>query len=70
MVESTEEVHWLELGLPEATWILRVRDFGPLVVGADAKGNSHFDEIDRHIDSRVTEIYRKLGIEGLEFEEK
>ena len=70
MVESTEEVHWLELGLPEATWILRVKDFGPLVVGADTKGNSHFDEIDRHIDSRVTEIYRKLGIEGLEFAEK
>lgn len=70
MVESIEEVHWLELGLPEATWILRVRDFGPLVVGADTKGNSHFDEINRHIESRVTEIYRKLGIEGLDFAEK
>jgi tartrate dehydratase beta subunit/fumarate hydratase class I family protein len=70
MVESIEEVHWLELGLPEAAWILRVRDFGPLVVGADTKGNSHFDAINRHIDSRVTEIYRKLGIEGLEFAEK
>jgi tartrate/fumarate subfamily iron-sulfur-dependent hydro-lyase beta chain len=70
MVESVEGVHWLELGRPEATWLLRVKDFGPLVVEADTKGNCLFDEIGDRVNARIPEIYRKLGIEGLEFAEK
>ncbi len=69
-VELIEGVHWLELGRPEATWLLRVKDFGPLVVEADTKGNCLFDEINDRVNSRIPEIYRKLGIEGLEFAEK
>lgn len=69
-VESVEGVHWLELGRPEATWLLRVKNFGPLVVEADINGNCLFDEISDRVNARVTEIYRKLGIEGLEFAEK
>jgi tartrate/fumarate subfamily iron-sulfur-dependent hydro-lyase beta chain len=70
MVGGIEGVHWLELGRPEATWLLRVKDFGPLVVEADTKGNCLFDEITDRVNSKVPEIYRKLGIEGLEFAEK
>ncbi len=70
MVASVEGVHWLELGRPEATWLLRVKNFGPLVVEADTNGNCLFDEISDRVDSRVGEVYRKLGIEGFEFAEK
>lgn len=70
MVESVEGVHWLELGLPEATWLLRVKNFGPLVVEADTDGNCLFDEISDRVDSRVREVYKKLEIEGFEFAEK
>lgn len=70
MVESIEGVHWLELGLPEATWILQVKNFGPLVVGTDTMGNCLFDEISGHVNARLGDIREKLGIEGTEFAEK
>ena len=69
MVESVDSVHWLELGTPEATWMLRVKDFGPLVVTADTRGDCLFDELGSRVHSRVPDIYRRLGIEGFEFAE-
>ena len=34
-------VHWLEeLGMPEAVWIFKVKEFGPLVVAIDSHGKS------------------------------
>jgi len=34
-------VFWFEkLGMPEAVWIFKVENFGPLVVAMDSKGNS------------------------------
>jgi fumarate hydratase subunit beta len=34
-------VYWLEeLGMTEAIWLFKVKDFGPLVVGMDSKGKS------------------------------
>ncbi len=44
-VEKIENVFWLELGVPEAMWVLKVKDFGPLVVGMDSKGRSVYREI-------------------------
>ncbi|WP_010479921.1 FumA C-terminus/TtdB family hydratase beta subunit [Thermococcus zilligii] len=38
-VERVKAVHWLDLGVPEALWVLEVRDF-PLVVAIDAHGES------------------------------
>ena len=37
---SIKDVHWLDMGIPEAVWVLEVVNFGPLVVGIDSKGNS------------------------------
>ena len=35
----------LDLGMPEAVWVLRVEDFGPLIVGIDTKGKDIFAEV-------------------------
>lgn len=35
-------VRWLELGEPEALWVLEARGFGPLVVAIDARGKNLF----------------------------
>jgi len=35
-----DESHWLDLGLPEAVWILKVEDFGPLIVSMDSHGGN------------------------------
>ncbi|UCD14608.1 MAG: fumarate hydratase C-terminal domain-containing protein [Thermoplasmatales archaeon] len=45
-VEAVETVYWLdELGMPEAVWIFKVKEFGPLVVAMDSHGKSIYKEI-------------------------
>ena len=40
-IEKVNSVIWLEkLGMPEAIWIFKVKEFGPLIVAMDSKGNS------------------------------
>jgi len=40
-VEEVLGVYWLdELSMPEAVWIFKVKDFGPLVVAVDSHGKS------------------------------
>ena len=40
-VEEVPGVYWLEeLGMPEAAWIFKVKEFGPLVVAMDSHGES------------------------------
>ncbi|AKB28074.1 Fumarate hydratase class I, aerobic [Methanosarcina siciliae C2J] len=45
LIKEVKTVHWLDLGMPEAVWVLRVQDFGPLIVGIDAKGKDIFAEV-------------------------
>ena len=42
-VEEVERVEWLDLGMPEAMWVMRVKDFGPLIVSIDTQGNNLFE---------------------------
>jgi tartrate/fumarate subfamily iron-sulfur-dependent hydro-lyase beta chain len=45
-VEEVLGVYWLEeLGMPEAVWIFKVKDFGPLVVAIDSNGKSIYREL-------------------------
>ena len=40
-IKEVQGVHWLdELGMPEAVWIFKVKEFGPLVVAMDSHGAS------------------------------
>lgn len=43
-VEEVERVEWLDLGMPEAMWVMRVKEFGPLIVSIDTKGNNLFEK--------------------------
>ena len=43
-VEKIEGVYWRELGMPECVWVLKVREFGPLIVTIDAQGNNLYTE--------------------------
>lgn len=44
-VKRVKDVFWMELGVPEALWVLEVENFGPLVVGMDSEGNSIYRDI-------------------------
>jgi L(+)-tartrate dehydratase beta subunit len=43
-VEKIEDVFWRELGMPECLWVMRVKEFGPLIVSIDTEGNNMFTE--------------------------
>ncbi|MDR3437085.1 L(+)-tartrate dehydratase subunit beta [Telmatospirillum sp.] len=43
-VEEIERAEWQDLGMPETLWVNRVKDFGPLIISIDTKGNNLFDQ--------------------------
>ncbi len=56
-------VEWLDLGVPEALWILEVENFGPLIVSIDVKGNNMFDERIKSVNGRKLEMLKNLDKE-------
>jgi fumarate hydratase subunit beta len=64
-VERVEAVYWLdELGMAEAVWLLRVRDFGPLTVVIDSHGNDLYEETLSTARSKAAEILEKVKSGG------
>jgi tartrate dehydratase beta subunit/fumarate hydratase class I family protein len=59
-VKGVKRVHGLEeMGMPEAIWVLEVKEWGPLMVGMDSEGASIFQAIKeeglRKLDTLVKE---------------
>lgn len=50
-IKQIKNVHWLDLGVPEAIWELEVEKFGPLVVAMDSKGANLYEDIRKNISS-------------------
>jgi tartrate/fumarate subfamily iron-sulfur-dependent hydro-lyase beta chain len=61
-VRNVSGVHWLDLGMPEAVWVLEAEDFGPLTVGMDAAGRNLFEDVARRIEKNAAEARKRLGI--------
>ncbi len=41
-VEKITDCYWRELGMPECEWVMKVNEFGPLIVSIDTHGNNMF----------------------------
>ena len=61
-IKHVKGVEWIDLGMPEAMWILEVEDFGPLTVAIDAHGNNLFQTIQTKADNKKQKIYKTLGL--------
>ncbi len=61
-VKSVQGVHWFELGMPEALWVLEGDNFGPLTVAIDAHGNSIYEQVSEQVEENVKKIREKLGL--------
>lgn len=61
-IKSVRSVEWLDLGMPEAMWILEVEEFGPLTVAIDSHGNNLFMEVQKEVEKNKQRIYQKLGL--------
>jgi fumarate hydratase subunit beta len=55
-------VEWLDLGMPEALWILEAEDLGPLTVAIDAHGNSLYQEVEETVTRNLPSVRRQLGL--------
>ncbi|BBF23760.1 L(+)-tartrate dehydratase subunit beta [Sutterella megalosphaeroides] len=60
-VEEVTALHWPELGMPEAMWVMRVHEFGPLIVSIDTKGGNLFEENKRTFAERKQPIVREIS---------
>lgn len=61
-IKKVQRVEWLDLGMPEALWILETEDFGPLTVAIDSHGRNLFSDIESKVDSNLTAVYKRLNI--------
>ena len=59
-IKRVRDVHWLELGMPEAWWVFEVEDFGPLEVTMDSHGRNLYQDIRQQVDRNLLKAYRTL----------
>lgn len=59
-VEEVEESYWRELGMPEALWVMRVKQLGPLIVSIDANGNNLYTQKKEEYNARKETILEDL----------
>ena len=62
-VEEIVRAEWRDLGMPETLWNCRVKEFGPLIVSIDTKGNNLFEknkirEHQKALTARVEKLVR------------
>ena len=62
--EKISGVEWLDLGMPEALWSIKVKGLGPLIVSIDACGRNLFDEkkkeYARRKDEQITNMSKAI----------
>jgi len=61
-VKSVKAAEWLDLGMPEALWVLEVEKFGPLIVTIDAHGNNMFTDLMKDLEMKRKELYSRIGV--------
>lgn len=59
-IKEVKGVFWEELGMPEALWILIAENFGPLIVGIDAHGNSIYEEVNKKVQENLVRISKSF----------
>lgn len=60
-IKRVIDVYWLDLGIPEAMWVMEVENFGPLTVIIDSKGNNFYEKRYKEIREKLDkEIYPQI----------
>ena len=59
-VEETSGVEWSDLGMPEAVWVMKVKEFGPLIVTIDTEGNNYFENKKKEYNARKDEQAERI----------
>ncbi len=59
-IKRVERAEWLDLGIPEALYILNVERFGPTIVAIDAHGENLYERVSEDVEKRKKKIYRDI----------
>jgi L(+)-tartrate dehydratase beta subunit len=59
--EEITDAGWLDLGMAEAFWSIKVRELGPLIVSIDSSGKNLFEEKKKEYASRKEEQLQKIS---------
>ncbi|MBX2837201.1 MAG: L(+)-tartrate dehydratase subunit beta [Gammaproteobacteria bacterium] len=60
-VEAIEGAEWKDLGMPETLWINRVKEFGPLIISIDTKGNNLFEINKKQFNDRKADVLSRIS---------
>ena len=61
-IKNVRSVEWLDLGMPEALWILEVEDFGPLTVAIDTYDKNLYADVAKQVDKNKGMIYKQIEL--------
>ena len=61
-IRRVKAVDWLDLGIPEAVWLLEVKKFGPLIIAIDSHGNNLYQQIIRKVNEMKPKILERLKL--------
>lgn len=60
-VDEVLSVHWLDLGIPEALWVIKVKDLR-LVVAMDTHGDSSYVRVNEHAKKQFKKVLQMMDI--------
>ena len=59
-VERIEDAQWTDLGMPETLWVNRVKEFGPLIISIDTKGNNLIEQNKKVFNEKKKPILERI----------
>lgn len=59
-IRRVKSVEWLDLGMPEALWILEIKEFGPLTVAIDSYGTNLYVDVAKQVEKNKEQIYNSI----------
>jgi L(+)-tartrate dehydratase beta subunit len=60
-VEEIENAEWQDLGMPETLWVNRVREFGPLIISIDTRGNNLIEQNKAQFNARKAAVVDRIS---------
>lgn len=61
-IKNVRTVEWLDLGVPEALWVLEVESFGPLLVAIDSHGGNLYLDVRKNAEARVKALLERWSV--------
>jgi L(+)-tartrate dehydratase beta subunit len=60
-VEEIENAEWQDLGMPETLWVNRVKEFGPLIISIDTRGNNLIEQNKAQFNAKKSAIVDRIS---------